>query len=389
MKTDISLGRILGIKVSFNWSVLIIAAVYVYFLAEHEFPNQAPGMSNAAYWTAGIFGALLFFGCLLAHELGHSLVARRAGIEVRGIKLWLLGGFAELTSEPDTAGRQFAIAAAGPVTNVVLAVAFWALHFGLAGSNSLYAATPGIAGLAGAVAGWLAFINLLLAAFNLLPAAPLDGGHLLSAGLWAATGNQTTARLWAGRAGVALGGVMLFFGVSMFLGDNSFNGFFFLLVGWWIMSAARQDIGAAGIERVFDDVNLGQIMRPDPPVLPGWTTIDHALSRLPMMTPDDAFPVQGEDGRIIGLLSSSQITQTDAVSRAQLPISQLAFPLDRITWAGTTEPALPALRRLAGTGVPTMLVVWPNGRIAGTVGQREFAQAVARRGQSKPLAFRR
>ena len=388
MKRDIPLGRILGIKVGFSWSVLVIAAIYVYILAQTQFPNQVFGLSTTAYWIGGVVAALLFFGCLLAHELGHALVAEHSGIKVKGITLWLLGGFAEMESEPQTAGSQFRIAAAGPLMNAVLAAAFYGIHYLIAGSGDVFAATTGTKGLAAVVCGWLAFINMLLAAFNLLPAAPLDGGHLLSAGLWAATGNVTTSRLWAARAGLVLGAGMAFYGITQFISQNSVNGIWLIFVGWWILDAARRDISMAGVERNFEQVDLQRIMRPNPAIIPGWLTIDHAVQRLPAVSPLDAFPVQGPDGRIVGLLTAPQISHADPWNRANTPIQQLAFPLDRLTWATTTDAALPALRRLAGTGVPAMLVVWPDGRVAGTVGQQEFARAMQATGRARVAAGR-
>ncbi len=384
MKTDVPLGRIFGIKVGFSWSVILVAALYVYILAQYEFPNQVLGMSSSDYWIAGVVGALLFFLCLLAHELGHALMAKRAGIGVYGITLWLLGGVAEMESEAPTAGKQFGIAAAGPLTNAALAGLFWLGHSALSTSSEVFSAPTGVRGLAAVLFAWLAFINLLLAAFNLLPAAPLDGGHLLSAGLWAATGNATTGRLWAARSGMALGGGLAVFGLLLTMQGRGTNGIWLAVVGYWIAGAARRDIAQAQVERRFDSITLGQIMRANPTIIPASLTIDQLIPRIAVDDPNGAFPVQGVDGRIVGLLTMSQLVHTDAAMRATVPVGELAFPLDRLTLATTEDDALPAVRKMSGTGVPQLLVLHPNGRVAGVVSAAQVNAVLD--GRHRPVA---
>jgi len=378
MERDVPLGRIAGIRIGFSWSVLVVAALYTWLLATNRFPIDAPGHTSAAYWAAGVVASLLFFASLLAHEMGHSLVARHEGIEVEGITLWLLGGFARLESEPATPGAQLRIAIAGPVTNFTLAAVFVGVHQ-LLGGGPLLTPSDGNASLAAVICAWLAFINALLAVFNVIPAAPLDGGHVLSAGLWAATGDRAKAAGWSARAGMALGGLLVGLGLLQLGSSNAGNALWFVLVGWWILDAARRELASATVEQAFTDVTLGDIMQPDPPIVPDWITIDDLGRSLPPTTRHRAFPVQSRDGRITGLLTAERLVHTDAWHRAHTPVAQLAFPIDRVTWAAASDVALPALRRLAGTGLQTLLVVWPDGRVAGTVGQPELDAAYRRR----------
>ena len=386
MTSNVPLGRILGIKVGMSWSVLAIAALYVYVLAAHEFPNEAFGLSTTAYWVAGVVAALAFFASLLVHEMSHALVARRAGIGVRGITLWLLGGFAELEDEPSTPGMQFLIAAAGPVSNIALGGLFWLANQAIGGNTDPFAGSIGNGGLVSAVLAWLAFVNLLIGAFNLLPAAPLDGGQLFSAGLWAATGNRNTARRWSAYTGIGLGALAIFFGVSTLGSNSGISGIWFVLIGWWVISAAQAQLRQAGVESKLGGATLGQLMRPEPPILPGRATIDQAIGPHALDGHPDAYCVQGEDGRITGLLTAAQVAHTDHASRTTVPMANLAFPIDRVVCAVTSDPALPTLRRLADAAVPLVLVVWPNGRVAGTVGEPELRLALAGR---PPLAASR
>jgi Zn-dependent protease len=378
VKNDIPLGHIRGIRVGLSWSVLLIAGFYVYVLATYQFPNEAFFLSDTAYWIAGIVGALGFFLSLFVHEMSHALVAQHRGIGVRGITLWLLGGYAELDREPTTPGNQFLIAAVGPVSNLALAAVFWVAHLAVANDPDPFAVGIGTSGLVAVVLGWLAFVNFLLGAFNLLPAAPLDGGQLFSAGVWAVTGNRTVARKWAAYAGIALGGAGVAYGLVMMNSSESFNGIWLMIIGWWIISVALADVRRTGAETVLSASTAADVMRPSPPVLPAHLSIDRALTAgVPSPLPP-AFCAQAPDGRITGLLTADQIRNTDAASRASVPLGQLAFPIERVAVARTDESSLALVDRLRGNAVGQILVVGSDGRVAGTIGSAELDRAVRR-----------
>lgn len=379
MKNNIPLGRIWGIRVGLSWSVLLIAGFYVYILATYQFPREAFFLSDTAYWVAGILGALGFFFSLLVHEMSHALVARSRGIGVHGITLWLLGGYAELEAEPATPGQQFSIAVVGPVSNLALAGVFWVVHLIVANDPDPFAIGFGTSGLVAVVLGWLAFVNFLLGAFNLLPAAPLDGGQLFSAGIWAVTGNRNVARRWSAYAGVALGGAGVVYGLVAMNSSESFNGIWLMIIGWWIISVALADVRRSGAETALSVATAADVMRASPPILPAQLSIDHALrAGIPSPFPP-AFCAQAPDGRITGLLTADQIHNTDAASRASVPLGQLAFPIDRVAVARTDEPSLALVDRLRGNAVGQILVVAPDGRVAGTIGIAELNRAAARR----------
>jgi Zn-dependent protease len=173
--TNIPLARIAGFAVKVNWSVLVILWLFTWSLAS-SLPVTAPGYTTRTYWLAGLCGATVLLASLLAHELAHAIVARRAGVKVVDVTLWLLGGVTRLGNEATTPQTAFRIAVAGPVTSLVLAALFATAGWEL---QSL-----GVARIAVGVAWWLAGINALLGVFNLLPGAPLDGGQVLRAWLW-------------------------------------------------------------------------------------------------------------------------------------------------------------------------------------------------------------
>lgn len=179
MLASIRMGTILGIPLSVNWSVLLVGWLIAFSLAGQVLPAQVPDLSAGLYWAAGGVVALLFFGSLLAHELSHAVVARREGLSVSGITLWLLGGVARLEGHPPSPGAEARIAGAGPLASLGLALGFGVVALGIA----LVPASD-LTALAFASAAWLSFVNLILAVFNLLPGAPLDGGRIARAVLW-------------------------------------------------------------------------------------------------------------------------------------------------------------------------------------------------------------
>src|SRR5919201_872742 len=190
MTASFRLGRIFGIDVGANWTWLIVFALVVWSLATSVFPSEAHGLSGRAYWGMAAVAAAAFFLSILLHELGHALVARREGVEIQGITLWLFGGVARLRGRMPSAGAEFRIAVGGPLVSVAIATALLLV--------------AGLASLPRAVDGtvfWVAYINATLLVFNLIPALPLDGGRILHSALWAWRGDL----VWATQVGAAIG----------------------------------------------------------------------------------------------------------------------------------------------------------------------------------------
>lgn len=233
MGDDLRLGRVAGFPLAMNWSVLVIAWLLTWSLATGSFPNEAPGHSEGTYWAVGLAAAVVFFGSLLAHELAHALVARRHGVEVKGLTLWLFGGVATLGSEPRTPRADFRIAVAGPATSLALAAGF-----GLVASGLMLV---GVAHIVVVAASWLSGINLMLGVFNLIPGAPLDGGRLLRAFLWNHHGDRVRAAVTAAQAGAVVGYGLISLGLLEFLVGASAGGLWLVFIGWFVLNAARAE----------------------------------------------------------------------------------------------------------------------------------------------------
>jgi Zn-dependent protease len=231
MRPTIRLGKMFGIDVGLHWSILLIAFVLISALSGTVLPSFAPGLAGAAYLLAAVSTAALFMGSIVAHELGHSIVAQRNGIEVRGITLFALGGVAALESEPEDPGAAARIAIAGPAVSVAIGVG------ALAGAAMLGALGAG--GLVVAAFTWLGIINLALAVFNMIPALPLDGGRVLQAALWKRSGQQHHATISAAKVGRWLGWAIVAFGLWQFFQTGA--GLWTALIGWFVLTSAKAE----------------------------------------------------------------------------------------------------------------------------------------------------
>src|ERR1700682_2384361 len=216
MNENLSLGRIAGIHVGLNWSLLVIAALIAWSLANSLLPSAAPGQTSGAYLIAGWVSAVVYLACLLAHELAHSIVAMRRGVRVEGITLWLFGGVSRFSTESSSPGANALIPFVGPLTSLLLGVVFFLASVAIGGgtNTSLLAATL----------SWLGYINLLLGVFNLLPAFPLDGGRLLQSLIWVRTHDRLRATRIAARIGRAFAFLLIAYGLITFFASGSIIG---------------------------------------------------------------------------------------------------------------------------------------------------------------------
>ena len=299
MLEGIRLGRVAGFPVAVNWSVLVILWLFTWSLASYSLPGAAPGHSLATYWLAGFVGALLLLGSLLAHELAHALTARRAGLAVTGLTLWLFGGVASLRGEAKTPGADFRIAVVGPATSLVLAAAF----AGIATTLDVF----GLAGLPVSVVWWLAGTNLLLGLFNLLPGAPLDGGRILRAYLWRRHGDRVRAALGATRAGQVVAFVLIGLGLLEFLAGGGLSGLWLVFLGWFLLSAARMEETEVTTRQRLVGVRVGDVMSLDPRAAPSWLTVEEFIQRYVWGDRHSAYPVTGPDGTVEGLVTLAQL----------------------------------------------------------------------------------
>jgi Zn-dependent protease len=375
----IPLGRLFGVKVGMDATVLLIAALYTTTLATNRFPIQAPGHGDRAYWIAGAIGALLFFVSLLVHEVGHALVAKDEGIGVKGISLWLLGGVAHLETSPDNARSELRIAVVGPLASAACGAAF------LTGAYLL--PDTGVAGLAGYVAEWLGVLNLLLAAFNILPAAPLDGGTVLSALVWKRTGRHTTGLRVSAYSGLATAAALVGFGIMRLRGnDRGGIGLMVILVGGFIGMSAWRSLRSVEVHQLLEGLVAADAMTPAPTAAHAATSVAAFLRTIPTGSTQQTFPVIGDDGAVDGLLTAAALRAVPPPHWEGLRVIDLAYPLDRVAVVRADESLLAALQKVDGADVGEGLVVGADGAVVGAIDQHAL-QRTAERAQAQAAAF--
>src|SRR4030081_871375 len=255
MNENVSLGRIAGIHVGLNWSLLVIAALIAWSLANSLLPSAAPGQTSGAYLFAGVVSAFVYLACLLAHELAHSIVATRRGVKVEGITLWLFGGVSRFSSETNSPGSQALITFVGPLTSLALGFVFDLVAVAVGGGAhpSLVAVTL----------SWLGYINISLGVFNLIPAFPLDGGRLLQSLIWLRTGDRLRATRIAARIGMGFAYLLIAYGLAPFIFAGSLiGGIWSVFLGWFLLSAARSEEAGALIRQALIGIGVADVMTP-------------------------------------------------------------------------------------------------------------------------------
>ncbi len=372
------LGTILGIPVGVNWSVLLIAGLIAWSLAGQILPLQVPGLDTAFYWLAGGVAAALFFASLLAHELSHAIVARRNGLTVSGITLWLLGGVARMDGEARTPGAEARIAGVGPLTSFALALLFGAATVALA-----LAPQSELMALATASTAWLAFVNLVLALFNLLPGAPLDGGRIARAVFWRVRNDKRQATRWSTGLGQLLGYGLIAIGLfRAFAGD--IGGIWFVLLGFFLNTAAGAERRASELLGSLRGLRVGDIMNREPLRVPGGLTVETFIQAAVRESRTTSWFVSGPGGTVEGVLSLDALRSVGGDERLTKRIGELAVPLDSWPTVRVDEPLVEVLNRLGGTDVRAVVRSSEpaSDDVLGLLSPEDISRTVALRGAS-------
>ncbi|MFG2088831.1 MULTISPECIES: site-2 protease family protein [unclassified Spirillospora] len=367
MRESIRLGTIAGIRVGLNVSVLVIVAILVFGLAFGRFPEVYPGHGVWAYLLAGTISAVLLLASLLAHELAHAVVARRNGIEVTGITLWLLGGVAQLRGEPRTAGADLRIAVVGPVTSLVVGAVF-------AAAATLAAAASGPE-LVVATLAYLAGINVILAVFNMIPAAPLDGGRVLRAFLWWRRGDRTGAAVTAARAGRVFGLALIALGFVQFVVGAGFGGLWLALIGFFLVTAAGAEEQQTRVNAALQDVRVADVMTPDPFVADAATPVQDLVDNVVLTHRYSTYPLV-EDGRLAGLVTLNRVRATPPDQRRTLRLADIACPPDDVPTTHPHDPLPDLLPRMAGCTDGRAVVLDDDGRVVGLITPSDISRAL-------------
>jgi Zn-dependent protease len=368
MDSTVRLGRVAGIEIGAHWSLAIVFVLIAWTLAGQVFPELVPHQSLSAYWLVSLVASLLFYFSLLAHEMGHAVVARRLGVSVEGITLWIFGGVARLAGDAATAGTEARIAIAGPVVSLVLALAFGLATLGLDAAG----------GPALVVAGsfWLSLSNAMLLVFNLVPAFPLDGGRIFRAWLWGRRGDRFSATATAGLLSRVFSFVMIGLGFIAFFLQRDIGGVWLVFLGLFLMSAARNEEAHVLIYGRLAGLRVSDVMSRDPMVAPGWITVEEFMHTYLPMQRSAAYPLKTFEGELDGLVTVAQLAEVPQENRRATRVRDVGVGLDAVAKAAPGEPVTAVLTRF-GPGDGQVLVI-DNGKLVGLLTPADVTRALAR-----------
>lgn len=368
MTNHVQLGRIWGIPIGIHISWFLIFGLVTWSLASGYFPQEYPELTGGVYWLLGLVTSLLFFASVLVHELAHAFVARRNGIPVEGITLFIFGGAASIGEEPQSPGAEFRIAVAGPLASLALAVGFEALF--LLDQQIPVLAAPSI---------WLARINLFLALFNLIPGFPLDGGRMLRAAIWQFTGNFYRATRIASSAGqvVSLGFNVV--GVGMIVFGSFFNGLWLIFIGWFLQNAIASNLAQTNVQHLLRDSVVAQVMTPGIRQVNHLTPLQRLVEEQVLGEGQTFFVVQSDD-QTEGVIMLETIKTVPQRQWPFMTAAQVMQPADRLDTLSPNTKLLDALQMMDKAELSHMLVR-DNDAIVGVLARDEIIQLVQVRAQ--------
>ncbi len=353
LRSSVRIATIRGIEIGVHYSWVLVFVAVAWTLAVGLFPFQYPGLGTAIYWGMGFIASLLLFVSVLIHELAHSFVAQARGLQVSNITLFVFGGVSNISGEPTNAPDELLISIVGPVSSLVLAGIFWGISFGV--PNDL-AAVQG-------VIVYLAFINALLAAFNLIPGFPLDGGRVFRAIIWWATNNFQRATRVAVGAGHLVAFIFILGGIFFIFAGAFLSGIWLILIGWFLNSAAEASGRETQQADWFRGVRVRQVMNPHPHTVEPQTGLseivhDHILSRAIR-----SLPVVWGD-QLMGMITLNEIRDVPRERWAETPASAVMTPREQLQTVGPDEELSNALGILAEHDINQLPVV-TDGRLVG------------------------
>jgi len=359
LRSQITLGRIFGIKIGLHYSWFLIALLIVLSLSS-QFHASNPAWGDSVIWTVAVATALLFFVSLLLHELAHSLVATSNKLPVKEITLFALGGVSQIEKNPVSAKVEFWMAFVGPLTSAVLGVICLTLARSIGNPSS----DPWMAMLL-----WLGYINLSLAAFNMLPGYPLDGGRVLRALIWWKTGDADRSTQTAARVGqvVAFGFIAL--GLLRFFGGAGIGGLWIVFIGWFLLQAARESYVQVGLSHALKGVRVASVMTQDCPTVDGSLNVENFVEQEMLRTGQRCFIVVDKTG-VAGLVTSHEVKQIDRAKWPFMTLHDIMRPLEDLRAVTPETPLTSALESMSRYDLNQLPVI-SNGHLEGVLSRAQ------------------
>ena len=363
----VTLFKLLGFEVRLDASWVILAVLITWSLATGYFPMGYKNLAPATYWLMGAAGALGLFVSIVFHELCHSIVARKFGIPIKGITLFIFGGVAEMDQEPPSPKSEFLMAIAGPISSGFLAFLFYRLH-DLSGSLALPVPLQG-------VLHYLGLINAILAVFNLVPAFPLDGGRVLRSILWHMKKDLRWATRIASNCGAGFGLILIFLGIITFLGGNIIAGLWWVLIGLFLRGASRTSYEQLLIQKAFEGEPVLRFMKSDPVTVPRWLSLREFVEEYIYKYHFKMFPVQ-ENDRLVGCVTTRNVKEVPQEEWERRTVGEIAQDCTRENSISPDADALTALSVMSKGGHSRLIVV-ENGRLVGIISMKDMLTFLA------------
>jgi len=366
MNNNLRVGSLFGIPFFVNPSWFVVLALVTWSYGS-GLAGQFPSLGGSA-WVLGFVAALLLFSSVLAHELGHSFVARQQGIAVNSITLFIFGGLATLAEESKTPGQAFRVAIAGPLVSIVLFGALTALNIAVALPAPL-----------AAIVGLLSYINLALALFNLIPGLPLDGGNVLKAIVWKITGKPYKGIAFASVVGQIIGWAAIGLGLASILGITRFGSFWTLLVGWFLLQNAQRSSQAATIQEKLTGLTAADAVAPDSPIATADSSLREFVNQniIGRDLPWTKFLVVDAEGKLTGELSLDALKTIPTNEWWNVTVGELAQPIAQLETVASDKPLLDVIALLEEKKVPVLAVIRENGALVGLLEKTSIAQRLA------------
>jgi Zn-dependent protease/CBS domain-containing protein len=369
LRNSIRIARIGGIAINIHVSWILIFILVTWTLAGSYFPLNYPRWSLPLHWTVGVVTSVLFFASVLAHELAHSFVARARGLPVQDITLFIFGGVSQIGEEPETPGTEFVMALVGPLTSIVLGACFGAIWF----------VARGISEPLSALGGYLAWINVILGFFNMIPGFPLDGGRVLRSILWQATGNLQRATRWASLVGQAVAYLFILAGIWQIFTGDWVGGLWIAFIGWFLDNAASNSYRQLTVRNLLAGHKVREVMSRDCAQLDAGMTIDRLVNEQMLPTGTRCFPIV-EAGLVRGLLTLHNIKGVSQDRWATTTVDQVMTPLDKLKSVGPDEELWTAMQSLTTDGV-NQLPVMDDGQLLGMLARDNIVSFMRIKGE--------
>lgn len=357
-----TLFRLLGFKVKIDVSWLVIALLVTWSLARGYFPYRYGDLPKAIYWFMGVLGAAGLFASIVFHEFSHSLVARRYGLPMKGITLFIFGGVAEMSEEPRSAKTEFMMAIAGPASSIVLGTVFYLLYVA---AGSLELSVP-----AAAITRYLAFVNWLVAGFNLLPAFPLDGGRVLRSALWKWKDDLRWATRTASQAGSFFGILLMTLGVLNVFTGNPVGGVWYFMIGMFLRYAARMSYQQVLTRKALEGELVRRFMAKEPVTVPPDIPLRELVEDYVYKFHFKMFPV-AKDGKLLGCIRVSEMKKVPRDEWHTRTVGELVSKCSADNSVSPDQDAVGALAKMRRTGTSRLMVV-EGDRLVGVITLRDI-----------------